>query len=414
MDNNKIQGRAKSMRKSTVRMVENHLAQQRNAYDQWIQELCRDAEESAAERDRLQLKLSKLREEQKRKTMIKILSRMSNMVYYRAWSCWYNVTVRIHQMSVEEEIKLLRAEVEEARKVVVEVEAEAQARADEAARIMMASASGEQRALILKIMTKLVQGLARVAFSTWSEKVHGQRRQKMLITKILKRLQSMTISKGWTHWKLVTTKWALIDKLAKKDALVKKLQELDRLAKEYEADATQRKEDATAAQIARCSGDQKALLIKILAKMCGNFTIIGWSKWKMKVELFNRQYNLVYKIISRCLGGKKHAGFRTWHSVTHAAGVDKYKIREELLKQQRDSLLDILKERAAQLEKLQAEAAELLVLSERNAQDTANVMTVSDRFADNVMLIIDKKALDPPVEEESKNTMDYAAFEAML
>ena len=34
----------------------------RSAYDQWIAELCRDAEESALERDRLKAKLEGLRE----------------------------------------------------------------------------------------------------------------------------------------------------------------------------------------------------------------------------------------------------------------------------------------------------------------------------------------------------------------
>ena len=67
MQNHKLAGRAQSVKKSTVRMVENHLAKQRNAYDAWIQELCSDAEESAAERDRLKAKLMKLREEHKRK-----------------------------------------------------------------------------------------------------------------------------------------------------------------------------------------------------------------------------------------------------------------------------------------------------------------------------------------------------------
>ena len=42
-----------SIRGKTVSMVENHLNKQRSAYDQWIAELCRDAEESAMERDRL-------------------------------------------------------------------------------------------------------------------------------------------------------------------------------------------------------------------------------------------------------------------------------------------------------------------------------------------------------------------------
>ena len=56
-----------SVRNKTVAMVEGHLNKQRSAYDHWIAELCRDAEESAMERDRLKAKLAALRDDHKRK-----------------------------------------------------------------------------------------------------------------------------------------------------------------------------------------------------------------------------------------------------------------------------------------------------------------------------------------------------------
>ena len=68
-----------SVRGKTVAMVEGHLNKQRSAYDHWIAELCRDAEESAMERDRLKAKLSALREDHKRKVMAKIIGRLGNM-----------------------------------------------------------------------------------------------------------------------------------------------------------------------------------------------------------------------------------------------------------------------------------------------------------------------------------------------
>ena len=42
--------------------------------------------------------------------MIKILSRMSNMTYYQAWSAWYNGTIKINQLSADEELKMLLRE----------------------------------------------------------------------------------------------------------------------------------------------------------------------------------------------------------------------------------------------------------------------------------------------------------------
>ena len=83
----------------------------RSAYDQWIAELCRDAEESALERDRLKAKLEGLREDHKRKVMAKILGRLGNMQYFVAWSAWYNATVKMHQMEVEAKIRELKKEL---------------------------------------------------------------------------------------------------------------------------------------------------------------------------------------------------------------------------------------------------------------------------------------------------------------
>ena len=57
----------------------------------------------------------------------------------------------------------------------------------------------------------------------------------------------------------------------------------------------------------------------------------------------------------------------------------------------------------AELEKLQAEAAELLEASQRNAADTSSVMQISTRFADNVMVILDKKALDEELGIDTDN-----------
>ena len=59
-----------SVRNKTVAMVEGHLNKQRSAYDHWIAELCRDAEESAMERDRLKAKLAALRDDHKRKVCL--------------------------------------------------------------------------------------------------------------------------------------------------------------------------------------------------------------------------------------------------------------------------------------------------------------------------------------------------------
>merc|ERR1712167_488769 len=114
----------------------------------------------------------------------------------------------------------------------------------------------------------------------------------------------------------------------------------------------------------------------------------------MGVNAFNQSVTLVGKILSRMINMKKHMVWRRWYEVCMAGAQDKFKLKEELLLSQRDQLLAVLKARAEQLEKLQAEAQELLDASQRNATDTANVMATSNRFADNIHVILDKKALD--------------------
>ncbi|KAH8043858.1 mannosyl-oligosaccharide 1,2-alpha-mannosidase [Aureococcus anophagefferens] len=219
-----------SIRGKTVSMVENHLNKQRSAYDQWIAELCRDAEESAMERDRLKAKLAALREDHKRKVIMKIVGRLGNMQYYCAWSTWYNVTVKMHQQKIEKTIRELRSELESTKKKTEDVEAEAQRRADEAAKMSLGAASESQRKLILKIMTKLTQGLARLGWNQWAKQAFGHKMQQQKMKKIIKRLYNAQLNKGFIAWKTITQKWNLFAKLELKERLIKELADLEQRA----------------------------------------------------------------------------------------------------------------------------------------------------------------------------------------
>merc|ERR1712167_111848 len=119
---------------------------------------------------------------------------------------------------------------------------------------------------------------------------------------------------------------------------------MGRKAKAFEKECESRQEAAMMAALSRATGEQKELLIKILAKMTGNMSVLGFKKW-----------------FEVCMGDAQ----------------DKFKLKEELLMGQRDQLLAVLRARAEQLEKLQAEAAELLEASQRNAADTSSVMQIS-------------------------------------
>ncbi len=373
------------------------------AYDGWIQELCADAEEAAAERDRLKAKLAKLKEEHKRKMMIKILSRMSNMTYYQAWSAWYNGTIKINQLSADEELKMLLREVAAAKEQAEKLEAEAQARADEAAAQAMGAATDKQRNLCKKIFTRMIQGKTRVFWQHWDMQTFGKKRMQAVMKKVLKRLLKGQLHKGYQQWKYVATKWDLVQKIALKDRLIKELEDLERKAKAFEKECESRQEAAMQAALNRATGEQKELLIKILAKMTGNMSVFAFKIWAEKVRKFNESTTLTTKILYRMINMKKSLGFKKWFEVCMGDAQDKFKLKEELLMGQRDQLLAVLRARAEQLEKLQAEAAELLEASQRNAADTSSVMQISTRFADNVMVILDKKALDEELGIDTDN-----------
>ena len=100
--------------------------------------------------------------------MIKILSRMSNMTYYQAWSAWYNGTIKINQLSADEPAKMLLREVAAAKEQAEKLEAEAQARADEAAAQAMGAATDKQSSLCKKIFTRMIQGKTRVFWQHWT------------------------------------------------------------------------------------------------------------------------------------------------------------------------------------------------------------------------------------------------------
>ena len=341
------------------------------------------------ERDRLKAKLEALRQDHKRKVMIKILGRLGNMQYFVAWSHWYNATVRMHQFEVEKKIRDLRAELKDYETKTAEMESEAQRRADEAAKMSLGAASDSQRKLILKIMTKLTQGLARMGFNQWHAQAFGAKLQKQLMKKIIKRLYNAQLNKGFIAWKTITQKWNLFAKLELKEKLIAELADLEAKAKEYKADAEKRQEDATAAALARATGAQKDLLVKIMSKMCGNYMMMGWSVWKNQAVQYKHNQQLLTKILMRLVRIKEHTAFKHWHYIVFQTITDKHKLRESLLVSQRDNLADTLKTRALQLKALQQEAMDLLQMSQQNAAETAGVMMTSDAFADHLHLILD-------------------------
>ena len=141
------QSEGPSTRKVTSRMVEHHLNKQRTAYDRWIAELCRDAEESAMERDRLRAKLEALRAEHKRKIMSKVVGRMGNMTYAKAWKTWASKTAVYNQ----EKLKELRRNLKKYNKAADEADAEAQRRSDEMARVVFGNITDRQKKLVWRI-----------------------------------------------------------------------------------------------------------------------------------------------------------------------------------------------------------------------------------------------------------------------
>jgi len=165
------------------------------------------------------------------------------------------------------------------------------------------------------------------------------------------------------------------------------------------------------AALGRATSEQKELLIKILAKMSGNLEVFAFKVWAEKVRKFNESTALTTKILFRMINMMASMGFKKWFQVCMGDAADKFKLKEELLCEQRDNLLAVLRARAEQLEKLQAEAAELLEASQRNALDTSSVMQISTSFADNVMVILDKKALDEELGIDSDRPAQYAELE---
>ncbi|KAJ8610094.1 hypothetical protein CTAYLR_007095 [Chrysophaeum taylorii] len=398
--------RPKSIRKKTVSMVDNHLSKQKSVYDRWIVELCRDADDSADERDRLKTKLHVLKEDQKRKVMVKILKRLLNAQYFRAWSCWYEVTVKMHQRLVAAEIKDLRAEVEEQTKDAERIEAEVETRTQEARTARLRTATESQRRLVAKILTKLCQGLARLAWTQWAGQSTARKQQRQLMVKILKRLYRAQLSKGMTRWNVITKKSLLINKLERKAALEKELADLDTKAQHFGAEIRKRQDDARNAAILASSRAQKDLIVKILRKMCNSFLLMGWAVWKAKWLNYRRDSALLTKVLSRLVNIKLHAALRFWHLVIFSLATNKSKVKQMLLRSQRDKLLETLRERAEQLQKLQAEALGLARASKENAISATAVKAASGHFADHLLLLIDRKIAEGLVEPPEKNNAD--------
>ena len=360
------------------------------------------------ERDRLKAKLAALREDHKRKVMAKIIGRLGNMKYFLAWNQWHTATIKFAQKQVEMRIRELKAQLKECKDKTASLEAEAQRRADEAAALAFGAATDSQKKLVWKILVKLSQLKTRLAWAMWFKQAFAAKHQKMLMIKILKRLKNGFLNRGFSGWKMITQKWHLITKLELKEKLIAELAELEKLAKQYKEDAEKRQEDAAAAAFARATGGQKDLMIKILSKLTGNLAMMSFKIWQRKAKEFDDQYKLLTKIMGRMVNIKKYSAYRHWHNVVFLSGLSKHKMREALLESQRDNLASTLKERAAELKRLQEEAMSLLQMSQQNAAATASVMQCSDHFADQLHLILDPKAL------EKRNALSPEQLEQMI
>ena len=339
-----------SVRNKTVAMVEGHLNKQRSAYDHWIAELCRDAEESAMERDRLKAKLAALRDDHKRKVMTKIIGRLGNMNYFVAWNHWHTVTIKDAQKRAGERIRELKKQLKECKKKTEELEAEAQRRADEAAALAFGAATDSQKKLIWKILTRLStaesqvvlgplvqadlrreapeaahdqdfetydafvpqQGLRHVALrdaavgADQEARAQGADAASRIVLQLgvgsapstpsprrprVDGVGSATSTRRHRHAIAAATPLTLH---SAQDQLVKELEELERLAKKYKDDAEERQNQAASAAFARATGAQKDMMIKILSKLTGNMSMLSFKVWKRKSDEFT-QPNLLKK-----------------------------------------------------------------------------------------------------------------------
>ena len=83
---------------------------------------------------------------------------------------------------------MLLREVAAAKEQAEKLEAEAQARADEAAAQAMGAATDKQRNLCKKIFTRMIQGKTRVFWQHWDMQTFGKKRMQAVMKKVLKRL----------------------------------------------------------------------------------------------------------------------------------------------------------------------------------------------------------------------------------
>ncbi|KAJ1456959.1 hypothetical protein M885DRAFT_516564 [Pelagophyceae sp. CCMP2097] len=399
-----------SVRKTTVRMVETHLTKQRSAYDAWIADLCRDAEDSAAERDRLKAKLKALRDDEKRRVLKKILVRLCRMQHCMAWSRWRNAATRMRRATIEREMSLLDVELSSNLSNAQFAEDEAERRADEAAALAFGSASDSQRKLVLKILNKLCSGLARAGWNVWWKQAFYHKHCQKLMSKIIKRLYNSQLAKGWNRWAHVASKWSLVIALEVQKTLRAELVDSEAQAKHFEAEADRRAAGAAQSAVARASAAQKDLLVKMMGQMCGNYLMMGWSVWKSAVAYQKHCVALLTRIFVKLLNIKKFTCFRYWHHVVFDFEKDAAKLRQSLLQSQKDNLERTLRERSAQLAQLQQEAARLLHMSEHAAKETQQVMALSDAFLDQLNLVLDPKWLEKKEQEKAVMAMQ-AEFE---
>merc|ERR1719453_2036674 len=103
--------------------------------------------------------------------------------------------------------------------------------------------------------------------------------KRKVMAKIIGRLGNMTYFVAWNQWHTVTVKEHQQKVDAKIKALRRELKELKKETEELEADAQRRADEAANLAFGAATDSQKALIKKILTKLCTLKARLYWGQW---------------------------------------------------------------------------------------------------------------------------------------
>ena len=139
---------------------------------------------------------------------------------------------------------------------------------------------------------------------------------RKLLIKIITRMCRMQLVVAWQAWHGNTAQFSKMQLQDEAKALKHELKDLVGRIDEAKRDVDLRRQQIADYNFKNASKEQRALLLKIFGRMCGQKSRESFTVWKDAMEEFRRKYTLTLRMLTRLANSHLLGGWKKWYYET--------------------------------------------------------------------------------------------------